>query len=64
MGELLDFLDGNGFEVEYNGMSAKVRPQYPALWPHYPARGMRAKMPMIDENPGINREWETILNEE
>ena len=57
MGELLDFIDGNGFDVEYDDFGAEVRPQY--LF-----RGMRAKMPIIDDNPVINREWETIPNEE
>lgn len=30
IGELLDFLDGNGFDVEYDDFGAEVRPHYPA----------------------------------
>ena len=62
MGELLDFIDGNGFEVEYDAFGAEVRPNYPTLW-HYP-RGMRAKIPLVDDLPIINREFEAIPNEE
>lgn len=61
MGELLDFIDGNGFDVEYDDFGAEVRPNYPTSW-HYP-RGMRAKTLLVDDLPDININLEACQSE-